>query len=159
MFLNQLIKSIFRIFIKSNFLHPERPRKATVPDVAADLVIYCSSSSADRDIWSNDHHRKDKNGVISYVTKHWILFQPLSLDVLSHHPTARPSSSSIPTGSQPARAEEAEHHQIPVHAETVPVTVSAEPKRHQEPGTTVHAEQPQVKKTRWKGPTTHPTKS
>ena len=78
--------------------------------------------------------------------------------MLSHHPTARPSSSSIPTGSQPARAEEAEHHQIPVHAETVPVTVSVEPKRHQEQGSTVHAEQPQVKKTRRKGPATLPMK-
>ena len=147
-----------RNFIKSNFLHPERPRKATVPDAASDLVIYCSNSSADRDTWSTDQHWKDNNGVISYVTKHWTLFQPLSLDVSSHHPTTRPSSSSIPTGSQPTRAEEPEHHQIPVHAETVPVTVSDEPKRHQEQGTTVHAEQPQVKKTRRKGPTTPPTK-
>ena len=83
---------------------------------------------------------------------------PLKLDVWSHHPTSRSSSSSIPTESQQSGVAEPEHHQAPVHAELVPGITPADPKRHQEPEVTVHAEQPQVKKTRRKGPTTPPTK-
>ena len=40
----------------------------------------------------------------------------------------------------------------------MPINVPVEPKRHQEPEVTVHAEQPQVKKTRRKGPTSPPAK-
>ena len=104
-------RSYFWLFSKTHSCHHERPRKAAVLDVAADLVIYCTNSNPDRDIWLRDQSPNDKNGVLSNATKYWMSVTSLPLDVLSHHPTSRSSSSSIPTESQQARAAEAEHHQ------------------------------------------------
>ena len=41
----------FRLFIKTHYCHPERPRKATVLDVATDSVMCCTNRNADRDSW------------------------------------------------------------------------------------------------------------
>ena len=91
------IDRVYFCNIQTNFCHGERPRKATVLDVATDLVIYCTNSRVDRDIWLMAPNRKGNNGLISYITKYWIKVPPLKFDASSHHPTTRSASSSIPT--------------------------------------------------------------